>query len=611
MSLVELLEAVATCPELRSAHNALVGPVGAFWASLPLSDGLWRALQAVAGSDHSQLDEAQRRYLELTVDEFKRHGATLGADAKRRLGDIDVALSQLTTRFAQNVLDSTNEFEIVTSDEARVAGLPESARQAARQSAAVKGLAGYRFTLQAPSLNAVLTYADDSALRQKVYLAQSTLAIRDPYDNRPLLGQILALRRQKAEMLGFKDFADLVMEPRMAKSGQAAQHFVADLTARTEDSFRQENADLLQFRRQLEGSSAPELHAWDIAYYAEKLRRHRCDFDGERLREYFPFEQTLGGLFRLAQDVFDVHVEQLPGVQTWDESVKCYELKDADGRTAGAFYVDPFPRETKRSGAWMHGLVNATSSQPGVAGVFTNASPPTGNRPALLTHRDVQTLFHEFGHLLHHCLSRVPVRGLSGTRVAQDFVELPSQIMENWCWEREALDRFARHYATTEPIPQDLFAALREVRTFRAANDQMRQLGFAAVDLALHIDYDESRHGDVIDFSRTILQRYSPAPLGEAHARIASLGHLFAHPVGYAAGYYSYKWAEVLDADAFTRFKSEGIFNRNVGQRFRCNVLERGNGRDPMRLFREFMGRPPELGALLARLGLPGPERSE
>lgn len=607
MSLVELLEAAATRPDLRSAYNAVVGPVGAFWASLPLSEGLWRAVEALAADPETELDPTERRYLELTHDDFKRHGATLGAEAKRELEAIDVSLSQLTTRFAQNVLDSTNAFELVVNDPAHLAGLPESAREAARHDAELKGREGWRFTLHAPSFNALLTYADNRALREQVWRAHSCLASGAPFDNRPLIEEVLALRQKKATLLGFDNFADLVLEPRMAETGQMAQRFVADLTARTEEAFRRENAELVAFRRELEGSGALEMQPWDVAYYAEKLRKARCDFDEERLREYFPFEQTLQGLFRIAETLFEVKVEPSTSVVAWDDAVRCYELFDVKGGRLGAFYVDPFPRDSKRAGAWMHGLVSATASQSGIAAIVTNASPPAGGRPALLTHREVQTLFHEFGHLLHHCLSRVSVRGLSGTRVAQDFVELPSQIMENWCWEREALDSFARHFSNQQPIDEELFTSLRKVRTFRTAHDQMRQLGFAAVDLALHIDYAAAPDGDAIGFSRSILQKYSPAPLGDDHARVASLGHLFAHPIGYAAGYYSYKWAEVLDADCFTRFKKEGIFNRDVGRRFRQDVLELGNGRDPMQLFQSFMGRPPELGALLERLGLPTP----
>jgi oligopeptidase A len=605
MGLVEHLDAVMSGPELRAAHDAVVGPVTAFSTSIPLHEGVWRAVRCFAGSEEAaELEPTRRRFLERTVDEFRRHGAELCAPDKERLEALDQELSQHCTRFAHNVLDATNAFELVVDDPVRLGGLPASALDAARHSARTKGIDGWRFTLHAPSLTPLLTHADDAELRERMWRANNSRGAAEPYDNRALVARILLLRREKARLLGYPHFADLALEPRMARTGTAARRFVADLTERSRGAFERENVELLEFRRALEGPNAPPLEPWDVAYYAEKLRRARYDFDEEQLRDYFPFEQTLQGLFRLCERLFDVQIEPAAGVPVWHESVRAYRLRAGLRASEAILYVDPFPRESKRPGAWMHGLVVPGRERAAVAAMVTNATPPTDRRPSLLTHREVETLFHEFGHLLHHCLSRVEVRSLSGTRVPQDFVELPSQIMENWCWEREALDSFARHASTGALIPDELLSKLRRVRTFRAANQQMRQLGFAAADLALHMDFDPTAGGDPIALSRRVLGEYSPAPLSDDHAMFASFNHLFAHPVGYASGYYSYKWAEVLDADAFTRFSSDGLLSREVGLAWRREVLERGDSRPPMDSFEAFMGRGPRLEALLERQGL-------
>ena len=605
MSLVEHLESVSTTPALREAYNALLPDVSAFSSSIPLNPGLWRALNEFSKTpEAAALDPIRRRLLDNTLADFRRSGAELDDQKKDRLKAIDGELSVITTRFSQNVLDSTNEFEIVIEDEAALAGLPESAKTAARDSAQNKGKTGYRFTLQAPSLMAVLTYAADAALRERMWRAQSTLATEGKHDNRPIVARILELRKEKAQLVGFRDFADFQLDDRMAKKGADAQRFVNELRERTQAAFERETRELLAFRRELEGASAPALNPWDVSYYAEKLRKARFSLDEEELREYFPAELALKGAFTVAERLYGVRIELLDAVPAWDQAVRAYRIVDESNVELGTFYVDLYPRENKRGGAWMHGLIASVPPQPNLAVFCLNASPPSGGKPSLLLHRDVETLFHEFGHLLHHCLSRVPVRSLAGTRVAQDFVELPSQIMENWCSEREALDLFARHYATDMPLPALLLERMNAARTFRAASMQMRQLGFAAVDLALHIDYSPEKDGDVLRYAREILARYAVAPFPDNYAMLASFSHLFGHPVGYAAGYYSYKWAEVLDADAFGRFKAEGLLSRKVGQEFKDRLLSQGNSRDPMELFVAFRGRKPTVDALLERQGL-------
>jgi oligopeptidase A len=605
MSVIQHLEGSATTPELRDAYNTILPDVSAFWSGIPLREGLWQRLDAFGkGEAAKRLDPTLARFLAKTLDDFKRHGATLNPADKEKLREIDRKLTLTTNRFAQNLLDATNAYELVIEDESKLSGLPESAREAAKDSAAAKGKPGYRFTLQAPSVLGVLTYADDPELREKIYRAFNGRSASEQFDNRGLLGEVLELRRAKANLLGYRDFADLVIEDRMAKNGAEAERFVKELTEKTEAAFEQERAELLAFRRELEGPSAPALEPWDVAYYSEKLKKARYDFDDEELRPYFPADRVLNGAFALAERLYGVKIVPIDGVSVWDPSVKAFRMLDEAGTELGVFYVDPYPRENKRGGAWMHGLHAAVPPDRHLAVFAANVNPPAGGKPSLLTHRDVETIFHEFGHLLHHCLSKVTVRSLAGTRVVQDFVELPSQIMENWCSEREGLNLFARHYQTGAPIPDALLERLKAARTFRAATFQMRQLGFAAVDLALHRSYDPAKDGPVLEYGNRILGRYSAAPLPPDYGMLAGFLHLFSHPVGYAAGYYSYKWAEVLDADAFGRFKAEGVLNPAVGSDFRHKILEQGDSRDPMELFTDFMGRPPRVEALLDRLGL-------
>ena len=611
IGVVRHLEAVATYPELRAAYSAAQPEVSAFYSSIPLHAGLWRAVQDFAATEEAaSLEGERRRLLTKTIDNFRRHGANLDAAGKQRLEALDVELSRLTIKFAENVLDSTNAFELVITDPAGMAGLPPSAVDAARESAARKGRDGWRFTLHAPDYFAVMTYLDDAAVRRQVYEAFTVRATEAERDNRPLIARILELRHEKARLLGFANFADLVLEDRMAHSGARALAFLDDLKEKTAARFCQENRELLEFRRLIEGPDAADLAGWDVAYYAEKQRAALYDFDEETLRPYFPLEQAVAGLFELVRRLYGLRIEPEAGAPAWDAAVRYYNVHDESGEFLGGFYTDWFPRENKRGGAWMDALItggpDGAKFRPHLGLVCGNLTPPVAGKPALLTHREVETIFHEFGHLLHHLLSRVETRTLAGTNVAWDFVELPSQIMENWCWERESLDLFARHWETGQTVPDELFQKMKRARTFRAANQQMRQLGFGYIDLLLHVQYSADRDGDAVEYTRRILEEFSPAPLPPAHAMIAAFTHLFASPVGYGAGYYSYKWAEVLEADAFTRFREQGIFSREVGEEFRRNILSRGDSADPAELYRAFMGRDPDPRALLIRNGLAG-----
>ncbi|HWF06948.1 MAG TPA: M3 family metallopeptidase [Bryobacteraceae bacterium] len=602
LGVVRHLESVATNPELRAAWNAVEPEASAFYSQIPLNEGLWKQLQAYSTTaEADSLRGTRKRFLVKTLDSFRRHGAELDPAGKKRLAEIDVELTKATTKFSQNVLDSTNAFELILTDESRLAGLPPSAIAAARQSAASRNTDGWRFTLQAPSYIAVMTYLDDRDIREKMYRAFSTRATEEGRDNRPLLARILALRKEKSALLGFPDFADFVLHDRMAHRGERAMKFVEELKRKTDPFFARENAALETF-------AGRKLEPWDVGYWAEKERRALYDFDEEELRPYFPAERVVEGMFAIVERLYDIRVQRQTGVPVWHPDVRYYEVHDRDDALLGAFYADWFPRESKRDGAWMEGFItgkfDSGSFDPHLGCICGNLTPPIGDKPALLTHREVETIFHEFGHLLHHVLSRVEVRSLAGTSVAWDFVELPSQIMENWCWERDALDLFARHYETGDPIPEDLFRKMVRARTYRSANAQMRQLGFGYVDLRLHREYDPARDGDVCAYARDLLQPFSAATFPANYAMIAGFTHLFSSPVGYGAGYYSYKWAEVLDADAFTRFRDEGIFSPDVGAAFRENILSKGDSEDPAELYRKFMGRDPNPDALLIRSGL-------
>ena len=602
LAVVRHLESVSTSPELRAAWNAVEPAASACYSQIPLNEGLWKQLQSYSITDDAaSLQGTRRRFLTKTLDSFRRHGAELDPASKKRMAEIDVELSKITTKFSENVLDSTNAFELIITDEAKLAGLPPSAIAAARQNAESKKVEGWRFTLQAPSYIPVLTYLDDREIREKLYRAFSTRATEADRDNRPLLKRILELRREKARLLGFPDFADFVLHDRMAHKGARAMQFLEELKVKTDPFFAKENSTLEAFAGQ-------KLEPWDVAYWAEKQRLALYDFDEEQLRPYFPAERVVEGMFAIVERLYGIKVKQQTGVPVWHPDVRYYEVHDRDGALLGAFYADWYPRESKRDGAWMEAFITGSqvgsNFNPHLGCICGNLTPPIGDKPALLTHREVETIFHEFGHLLHHVLSRVEVRSLAGTSVAWDFVELPSQIMENWCWEREALDLFARHYQSGEAIPEDLFQKMVRARTYRGANVQMRQLGFGFVDLKLHREYDPARDGDVLTYAREMLQPFAAAKFPENYAMIAGFTHLFSSPVGYGAGYYSYKWAEVLDADAFTRFRDEGIFSPEAGAAFREHILSKGDSEDPAELYRKFMGRDPDPDALLLRSGL-------
>jgi oligopeptidase A len=605
MGIVGHLEAVMGTPALRDAYREVMPEVSAFQASLTVHAGLWSAIRGFAETDEAKALEGERkRFLTTTMANFRREGAELPPEGKKRLAEIDVALSRETVAFAQAVTDASDAVELYVEDEARMAGLPPGALQAAREAAKSRGKTGFRLSLQAPSFLPAMAHLHDRELRAALYRASTTRATSEPNDNRARVKTILALRRERAKVLGFDTFADLVLDDRMAKTGKQARAFLDDLRKKTRPFFDRETAELESFYRTKAGKDAPALAPWDISYWVEQLRKESHDFDEEELRPYFAFDRVLAGVFEVAKRLYNVRVEAAPDVPVWEETVRAFRISDDKGQLLSTYYLDAFPREGKRDGAWMDAIVTRPKQSERVAIIVGNVTPPLGDAPALLSFNEVQTMFHEHGHLLHHALSEVSTRGLAGTNVAWDFVELPSQIFENWCWEKDALDLFAGHVEGGAKIPDPLLAKMRGARSFRAASAMMRQLAMAEMDLALHIDYDPAGTEDPVAMGRAIIQAHSAVPLPEDYALVASFSHLFASPVGYAAGYYSYKWAEVMAADAFARFLKEGILDRGVGSEFRGSILARGNSAAPDELYRRFMGRDPKLDALLERSGL-------
>ena len=616
--LVGHLNSVADAPPLRAAYNTMLPAVSEFYAKIPLDGRLWAVLQAFAATPEAlALTGIRRRLFEETLADFRQAGAALPPEKKTRLEKLESELSQVCQKYSENVLDSTNAWELVVTDEAQLAGLPAHAKEAARRNALAKGQGSeaaprWRFTLHQPSLEPFMTYLDDAALRRRMWEGSIAIGAVGAHDNTELIRRILALRAEKAALLGKAHFPDQVLERRMARDGASALRFVEDLHGRVSAAFARESGELETFAAQRVGRPAGRLAPWEIGYWAEKLRQECYAFDEEALRPYFPLERVIDGLFEICRRVFGVRAVARPAgaVETWHPEVKFYDLCDAvDGRQLGSFYADWHPRESKRGGAWMNYLRTGEPQadgrlSPHLGLICGNLTPPAGERPALLNHREVETIFHEFGHLLHHLLGEVPYKSLNGVNVAWDFVELPSQILENWAWEREGLDLFARHHETGAPIPAELFATMKAARNFRAATVTMRQLALGKMDLELHLRPERYAVGDFDALLRAELRDYLMPTEPTAPTLARRFGHLFSSPVGYAAGYYSYKWAEVLDADAFTRFQREGIFNAVTGGDFRRHVLSRGNSEEPMVLFRRFMGREPELNALLVRAGL-------
>lgn len=597
------LNSVISSPELRQAWQKALPVFMAFNAEVGADQELWGVFKAYAATaEAAGLDPVRSRRLEHLLLDFRRQGADLPEAARDRVRAIRLELAELQNSFSENVLDATRKFEHVVTDEAGLAGLPASAVAAARAAAEAAGREGWLFTLHQPSIMPVLQFSEDRAFRKLIHDAYTDRAAGGEFDNRPLMRRILRLRRELAGLLGFPHFADYRLEINMVGSGSAAVSFEEELYGRTLPYWQRETQELAEYARAELGLDPIEPH--DMAYVTERLRRDRLDFDSEALRPWFGRRRVMDGLFELAGRLFGIEVTEEENPDVWHPDVRYYVIRDGDGTHLASFYADWFPRDGKRAGAWMNSFVTGGPRadggfDPHLGIIMGNLTPPVGDADAQFTHREVQTVFHEFGHLLHHCLSRVTEPALAGTRVRWDWVELPSQILENWTTEREALDLFARHVETDAPLPEDLLTKLRAATTFAGAHAQMRQLSFGALDLALHIDYDPDGETDPVDFVNQVRERFVARPELSRDNFVCAFSHIFAG--GYAAAYYSYKWSEVLEADAFTRFKAEGIFNPATGRAFREAILETGDSVDPNELYRRFMGRQPRLDALIER----------
>ena len=606
---VSHLNSVLNSDELRQAYNACLPKLSDYGTEMGQNAALQAAYQSVYDND-SSLDPAQRKLLENALRDFHLSGVDLPADKKQRFKEISQQLSSLTSKYSENVLDATNAWSKLLPDPEPLAGLPESALDLARQTAGQRGEQGWMLTLDFPSYLPLMTYADNRELRREVYEAFSTRASDQgphagQWDNSGVMEEILKLRHEQSRILGFDNYAERSLARKMAPDSERVLEFLNDLATRSRPQAEQELQELRDFAREHYG--ADNLQAWDIGYYGEKLRQHRYAITQEELKPYFPEDQVLNGMFAVVNRLYGIRISEVPEFESWHPDVRLFEIRDEAGHLQGQFYLDLHARQNKRGGAWMDECIVRMSTpncdQIPVAYLVCNFSPPLGDKPALFTHDEVETLFHEFGHGLHHLLTRVDYPGVAGINgVAWDAVELPSQFMENWCWEREALDLFAAHYQSGEKLPQALYDKMMAAKNFQSAMQMVRQLEFSLFDFRLHREYDPALGGRIYLILEEVREQvaviYPPAFNRFAHG----FSHIFAG--GYAAGYYSYKWAEVLSADAFSLFEERGIFDRKTGRAFLHNILEQGGSKDAMELFVAFRGREPQIDALLRHSGI-------
>ncbi|MGM0536459.1 MAG: oligopeptidase A [Pseudomonadota bacterium] len=597
-------------PELREAYQACLGELSDYSTWLGQHEGLFRAWQALRdGPAWDTLDEGQRRTVENALRDFRLAGVDLPAEKKQRYGEIKSRLSELSNTFSNQLLDATQAWHLDLDDDARLAGLPESALASLRANAEAKGLAGYRITLDFPSFFPVMTYAEDRELRREVYTAFVTRASDQgpnagEYDNAPVMEEILALRQELAELLGFSHYADYSLSTKMAESPDQVVAFLEDLAARAVPQAREEYAELAAYARDELGMET--LAPWDVGFVSEKLREARYAISDEQLRPYFPAPRVVDGLFQVVERLYGVTFAEDETAPRYHADVRYFRILEHGTPIAG-FYLDLHAREGKRGGAWMDECrvrrLEGNAVQLPVAYLTCNFTRPVGDAPALLTHDEVTTLFHEFGHGLHHMLTRQTVADISGINgVAWDAVELPSQFMENFCWEREGLDLIAGHVETGAPLPESLFERLLAAKNFQSAMGMVRQLEFSLFDFRLHRELAAPSATDIQALLDAVRDAVSVVPRVAFNRFQNGFGHIFAG--GYAAGYYSYKWAEVLSADAWSAFEEAGIFDPETGRRFRTEILERGGSRDAAELFRAFRGREPSVEPLLRHSGI-------
>ena len=608
---VSHMNSVVNSDALRDAYNACLPKLSDYATEMGQNEALFHAWRAVGdAADRLQLDTAQRKVLDNALRDFRLSGVALPAAQQARFKEIQQRLSQLTSKYEENILDATNAWTKLIKDESALKGLPDSARAMAAQAASERDQSGWLLTLEFPSYHADMTYADDRALRQAVYTAFATRASDQgpdagKWDNSALMEEILALRHELAQLLEFANYAERSLATKMADKPQDVLDFLYDLADKSLPGARRELEELRHFAREAHG--ADELEAWDTAYYAEKLRQHRYDISQEELKPYFPETRVVPGMFAVVERLYGLQISAVDGIDVWHPDVRFYAIRDRQGQLRGQFFLDLYARQHKRGGAWMDECVTRMRKTDGiqtpVAYLTCNLSPPIGDTPAQFTHDEVITLFHEFGHGLHHMLTRIDYPAVSGINgVEWDAVELPSQFMENWCWEHEALDLIAGHWESGAPLPEELFTKMNAARQFQAGMQMVRQIEFSLFDFRMYQEFDPDQGGRIYAILDEVRDRVAVLKPPAFNRFPHAFSHIFSG--GYAAGYYSYKWAEVLSSDAFARFEEDGIFNAETGAQFLHSVLEVGGSRDAMISFTEFRGREPTIDALLRHCGV-------
>lgn len=607
---VSHLNAVMNSDALRDAYNGCIPLLSEYATEVGQNDALFAAYREISESDEfQQLDAAQKRIIENALRDFRLSGVDLPPEKKERFKAVVQELSRLTSQFQDNVLDATQGWHQAIEDESLLKGIPDSARAMAAEAAKAMGLKGWVFNLEFPSYIAVMTHADDRALREAFYTAYATRAsdqgpTAGKWDNSAIMEQILALRHEEAQLLGFSNFAELSLATKMAPSVDAVEAFLTDLADRSLPSAREDLATLQAFAR--EDLGIPDPQAWDLTYASEKLRQAHYSLSQEELRPYFPAPRVLEGLFKIIERLYGVTVHEVQGIETWHPDARYFEIRDASG-VRGAFFLDLFARPKKRGGAWMDECSTRRRLddhlQLPVAYLTCNFTPPVGSQPALLRHDEVETLFHEFGHGLQHMLTRVDHLGVSGIHgVEWDAVELPSQFMENFCWNPEALGFISGHFETGAPLPESLLSKMLSARNFQSGMQMLRQVEFALFDIRMHRAFEPSKGGRIYEILGGVRDRVAVVKPPEFNRFPHSFSHIFAG--GYAAGYYSYKWAEVLSSDAYSLFEERGVFDPETGKAFLEEILEKGGSAGAMELFVAFRGREPSIEPLLRHSGL-------
>ncbi|ASL99683.1 MULTISPECIES: oligopeptidase A [Serratia] len=608
------LNSVKNSPELRAAYEQALPLLSEYGTWVGQHEGLYQAYRSLKeGAAFEALSVPQRKAVDNALRDFELSGIGLSADKQQRYGEIVARLSELGSTYSNNVLDATMGWSKLITDEAELSGLPESALAQAQAMAQAKEQDGWLLTLDMPSYLPVLTYADNRALREEMYRAFATRASDQgpnagKWDNSEVMAETLALRHELAQLLGFDTYADKSLATKMAESPEQVIGFLSDLAKRARPQAEQELAQLRAFAKQ--HYDVDELEAWDITYYGEKQKQHLFSISDEQLRPYFPEQRVVEGLFEVVKRIYGITAKERKDVETWHPDVRFFDLFAADGELRGSFYLDLYARENKRGGAWMDDCVGSLRKADGtlqkpVAYLTCNFNRPLGDQPALFTHNEVTTLFHEFGHGLHHMLTQIDTAGVSGINgVPWDAVELPSQFMENWCWEPEALAFISGHYQSGEPLPKAMLDKLLAAKNYQAALFILRQLEFGLFDFRMHFEYSPEKGAQILPTLAEVKKMVAVVPSPSWGRFPHAFSHIFAG--GYAAGYYSYLWAEVLSADAYSRFEEEGIFNAETGKSFLDNILSRGGSEEPMALFKRFRGREPQLDAMLRHYGIKG-----